>query len=123
MFHHEQCVDTNIELTLNGDIPTWYNDITNFGHIFICCLSFGKDVNIRKGCFIACVNMICTELAFAHPKCQAKLLQIYGTSFYGSNLWDLYSEEFMYIGKTWNVAIRKVFNVPLLIHCRFLPHA
>ncbi len=32
-----------------------------------------------KGCFTQCVNELCTEFAFAHPK----LLQIYGTSFYG----------------------------------------
>ncbi len=58
----------------------------------------------------------------AHPKCRAKLLQIYGTSFYGSNLWDPYSKEFMSLGKTWNVAIAKVYNVPFQTHCRFLQH-
>ncbi len=40
MFH--QCVDTNIELTLNGDILTWSDDITHLGHHFNCCLSFKK---------------------------------------------------------------------------------
>ncbi len=52
MFHHKQCVDTNIELTLNGDILTWSHDITHLGHHFNCSLSFRKDINIRKGCFI-----------------------------------------------------------------------
>ncbi len=117
MFHHKQCVDTNTELTLNGDILTW-SHITHLGHH--CCLSFRNDINIRKGCFIQCVNEICTEFAFAHPKCQAKLLQVFGTSFYGSNLWDLYSKQFMSLGKTWNVAIRKVYNVPFQTYCRFL---
>ncbi len=32
-----------------------------------------------------CVNEVCIEFAFARPKCRAKLLQIDGTSFYGSN--------------------------------------
>ncbi len=92
MFHHKQHVDTNIELTLNGDILTWSHEITHLGHHFNCCLSFRKNIDIRQGCFIKCVNEICTEFAFAHSKCRAKLLQIYGTSFYGSNLWDLYKE-------------------------------
>ncbi len=35
---------------------------------------------------IQCVNEICTEFAFAHPKYRATLLQIYGTIFYASNL-------------------------------------
>ncbi len=71
---------------------------------------------------IECVNEICNEFAFAHTKCRAKLLQIYATSFYGSNLWDLYSNEFMSIGKTWYVSIRKVYSVPFQTHCRFLQH-
>ncbi len=78
MFHHKQCVDTINELTLNWNILTWSHDITHLGHHFNCFL--------RKGSFIQCVNEICTEFAFAHPKCRAKLLQIHGTSFYGSNL-------------------------------------
>ncbi len=43
-------------------------------------------------------------------------------SFYGSNLWDPYSKEFMSLCKTSNVVIRKVYNVPFQIHCRFLQH-
>ncbi len=73
MFHHKQCVDTHIELTLNWDIFTLSHDITHLGHHFNCCLSFRKDINIRKGCLIQCVNEICTEFAFAHPKYRAKL--------------------------------------------------
>ncbi len=39
-----------------------------------------------------------------------------------SNLWDLYSKEFMSLGKTWNVAIRKVSNVAFETHSRFVQH-
>ncbi len=107
MFHPKECVDTNTELTLNGDILTWSHDMIHMDHYYNCSLSFRQYVNIRKGCFMQCVNEMCTEFAFVQLKCRAKLLQIYGTSFYVSNLWDLYS-------KTWNVAIRKVFNIPFL---------
>ncbi len=62
MFHHKQCVDNNIELTLNGDILTWSHDITHLGHPFNCCLSFRKYIDIRKGCFIQRVNEICTHI-------------------------------------------------------------
>ncbi len=68
-----RCVDTNIELILNLDILTWFHNITHLCHHFNCGLSFRKDVNIRKGCFIQCVNEICTKFAFAHPKCRTKL--------------------------------------------------
>ncbi len=87
MFHHKKCVDTNIELTLNGDILTWSHDITLMNHHFNCCLSFGKDVNVRKGCFIQCVNEIYTKFAFTHPKYmeQAFIGPIYET-FLAKNL-------------------------------------
>ncbi len=65
LFHHKLCADN--ELTVNGDILTWSHNITHLGHYFNCCLSFRKDINIRKDCFIQCVNEICTEFAFAHP--------------------------------------------------------
>ena len=95
-------------LSLNGDKLKWFRDVTHLGHHFNCCLSFAKDVNSRKSQFIQSVNEINTEFAFAI--CKAKLLQIYGTSFYGSNLWDFYTKEFSSVRKTWNVAIRWIFT-------------
>ncbi len=49
---------------------------THLGHHFNYCLSFRKDINIKKGCFIQCVYDTCREFAFAHTKCRAQLLQI-----------------------------------------------
>ena len=45
-----------------------------------------------------------------------KLLNIYATSFYGSNLWDLNSTEVDRIYKSWNVTIRNVFNLSWTTH-------
>ena len=45
-----------------------------------------------------------------------KLLDIYVTSFYGSNLWNLYSSEVTKIYSSWNVTIRNVFNLPWTTH-------
>ncbi len=53
------------------------------------------------------------EFAFAHPKCNSKLLQIYGSSFNGFKLWDLYSKEFMSHCTTWNVAIRRLYSLAI----------
>ncbi len=74
------------------------------------------------GQFIQCVNEICTEFAFAHHKYNYKLLQIYGSSFYGSNLWDIYSKELMSLCIRWNVAIRQMYDIPVQIHYRLLLH-
>ena len=48
------------------------------------------------------------------------LLNIYGTSFYGSCLWDLYSQEVDRIYKSWNVTVRNVFDLPWSTHRYFI---
>ena len=85
-----------------------------------CCSDFDKDIVVKKGHFIACVNDIITEFSFAHPHMKCKLLQTYGTSFYGSCLWNLYGKAATSLYTTWNIAIRKLNGVPYRTHTRFL---
>ena len=47
-------------------------------------------------------------------------MSIYGTSFYGSALWDLYGTAANKLYTTWNIAVRRLFNLPYRTHCRFL---
>ncbi len=116
-FHrkHEQLITGQCTKVLNGDNIKWFSDIVHLGHHFNCCLIFKKDTNLRKGQFIQCINEICMEFAFAHHKCKSKLLQIYGISFYGYNLWDLYSKEFMSLCTILNVALRKLYGLPITL--------
>ena len=44
----------------------------------------------------------------------------YDTSFYGSPLWDLYGNSAKKLYTTWNIAIRKLSNLPYRTHVRFL---
>ncbi len=39
-----------------------HRNVTYLGHSFNCCMSFAKDVSIRKGDFIQCITEIATEL-------------------------------------------------------------
>ena len=94
--------------------------IKHLGHTLSCCLDFYKDVILKKGSFIGCVNDVLTEFAFAHPHVKCKLVQIYGTCFYGSPLWDLYGISAKSLYKTWNIAIRKLYDLPYRAHTRFL---
>ncbi len=123
VFHQKHQVNyDNVQMFLNNDLLKWHTDVIHLGHNFNCCLNFSKDVNMKKGSFIQCVNELCSEFGFAHPACKMKLLQMYGSSFYGSNLWDFYCKEFISLGKTWNVGVRRIYNLPAHTHCRYLPH-
>ena len=45
-----------------------------------------------------------------------KILHIYTTSFYGSNLWNIFSKDCERLYKSWNVAIRLIFEVSRCTH-------
>ncbi len=75
-----------IPITLSGKQLKWFSSVKYLGHIFDCCLIFVKDVVCKKGKFVACVNNIVTEIGFVHQICNANMVKMYGTSFYGTCL-------------------------------------
>ena len=56
------------------------------------------------------------EFHFASPEVLIRLVNVYASSFYGSNLWDLYSPQVDKIYKSWNVTVRNIFNLPWKTH-------
>ena len=48
------------------------------------------------------------------------LLNVYATSFYGSTLWSLASDEFDKLCRAWNTAIRLIWDLPFGTHTRLL---
>ena len=82
-----------------------FSKVKHLGYRLKCCNNFADDIPFRRGQFIACVNNIMSELGFAHPDCKARLLQMYGYSFYGSSLWDLYDKPMEQLSTTWNIAV------------------
>ncbi len=72
--------------------------------------------------FIGCVNSIITQFRFAHPVCTLKLLVTHGYSFYGSSLWDLYDNDSKKLSITWNIVVRRLYDLPRTVHTRFLTH-
>ena len=45
---------------------------------------------------------------------------MYGTSFYGSVLWNLNSEEHNKLLRSWNVAVKLIWDLPYNAHTRFI---
>ncbi len=74
----------------------------------------------RKGQFIGCVNSIIIQFCFAHPVCKMKFLVTHGYSFYGSSLWDLYGNACNHLYTTWNISVRRLYELPRTAHTRLL---
>ena len=98
------------KVPLNNKLLTWNKTVKYLGHTLNCCNTFENDISVRKGQFIACINNILTEFGFAHPKVKMELLRIYGMSFYGCTLWNLYGNAAKKLYTTWNIHIRKIIN-------------
>ncbi len=113
---------TQYTIFLGNDKLKWYSQVKQLGHTFNCCVNFSADVTYRKGQFIGCVNSIITQFGFAHPLCKLKLLVTHGYSFYCSSLWDLYDNDIKRLYITWNIAVRRLYDLPRTAHTRFLTH-
>ncbi len=87
--------------------------VKHIAHTFNCCVNVSADVAYRKGQFIGCVNNTITQFGFAHPVCKLKLLVTHGYSFYGSSLYDLYDNDSNKLYITWNIAVRRLYDLPI----------
>ena len=56
------------------------------------------------------------EFHYVDPEVLMKVINIFNTSFYGSNLWDIFSTGCERIFKSWNVSIRQAFEVDRCTH-------
>ena len=66
--------------------------------------------------FIGKVNSLMQEFHFASPQVLMKLLNSYACNIYGSNTWDLFSQDCKRLCNSYNVAVRNIFGLPRQTH-------
>ena len=103
-------------IILNGDPLPWVSVVKHLGNILQADNSMKLDCLSKRGKFIGTVNAMLQEFHFASPEVLIRLVNVYASSFYGSNLWDLYSPQVDKIYKSWNVTVRNIFNLPWKTH-------
>ena len=103
-------------IILNGMPLPWVSEVKHLGNVLQSENNRKVDCAAKRGRMIGKVNSLLQEFHYVEPEVMVKLLNIYVTSFYGSNLWDLYSADVDRIFKSWNVTIRNVFDVPWQTH-------
>lgn len=96
--------------------------VTNAKHLgnILDVTNNNKDISVKRGITIGKINGVLQEFNFAHPRTKCAVMQKYCTSFYGCELWDLYSNEFNSLLTAWNISIRKAWDVPNKTHRRFI---
>ena len=97
----------------------WVTQVKHLGNMLQVDNTMKVDMAQKRGKFIGKVSSLLQELYFVDSEILVKIMNIYTTSFYGSNLWDILSQDCEKIYKSWNVAMRMVFDVNRCTH-RFL---
>ena len=109
-----------LPILLNGINLPWCDSYVHLGHTLSKNGSCNLDVDIKRRSFIGKFHEFRQELKKSHPEVFMTLIMIYNSHFYGSNLWDLFDIESVYIA--WNNVLRSVYDLPPKTHrCLFEP--
>ena len=79
-----------------------------------------RDLMEKRALYINKVNELNQEFHYAHPLSKVKINKFFNTHFYGSQLWNLFSEEANRLEKTWNISQRIMLGVPRNTHRYFI---
>ena len=107
-------------IILNGNPLPWVDRVKHLGNILESDNSMRADCLAKRGKFIGKVNSLLQEFSFVESSVMVRILAIYVTAFYGSTLWNLYSSEVTKLFSSWNVTMRKVFELPWTTHRFFI---
>ena len=105
-----------IPIILEDKSLPWVLSWPHLGHILHQDESMRHDLMKKRGEFIGKLHSLRQEFGNKDPIVFMNLVSIYLSSFYGSNLWDLYGDYVDRLFKTWNVMVRMFFNLPRETH-------
>ena len=72
----------------------------------------GQDLLEKRAQYVAKNNELMQEFHYAHPSTKTTLNNVFNTHFYGAPLWDLFSDSFGRLEKTWNISQRLLLSLP-----------
>ena len=101
-------------INLSGISLPWSDSYKHLGHVLYRDGSLKLDVDLKRRSFIGLFHALRQELQQQYPVIYMELINIYISHFYGSNLWNLFDVDAVYVA--WNRVLRNVFNLPLRTH-------
>ena len=66
------------------------------------------------------VHQVLQQFGYYEPRVIINLISIYSTALYGSTLWKIDCEEHLKLNRSWNTAVKIVWDLPHPTHTRFL---
>ena len=62
------------------------------------------------------IHQVMQQFGYCNPRMVIKLLSIYSTALYGSTLWQLDSDEHQKLNRSWNIAVKMIWDLPPPTH-------
>ena len=126
-FSKSRSVDQIEPVVLNGDKLPWVDTAKHLGNHLSSRLNLStssperrSDLLQKRAIFFDRVHQIQQQFGYYDPKLVMNLLSIYSTAMYGSTLWNLSSEEHQKLCRSWNVAVKLLWDLPHQTHKRFV---
>ena len=114
-------------LSLNGDNLPWVDRASHLGNTLTTEISMSPlamnttvDLLKKRAIFFQKVHEIKQAYGCYEPRMLCEVLKIFATSFYGSPLWTLNSEEHLKLNRSWNTVVKMVWDLPFKTHKRFV---
>ena len=109
-------------LTLDEKNLPWVKSVKHLGTTITDDISsrMSQDCLEKRAQYIAKNNQLSQEFHYANRKTKVLLNNVYNTSFYGAQLWDLFSPSSNKLESSWNVSQRIMNNLPKNTHRYFI---
>ena len=112
---------------LNGNKLPWISTAKHLGNHLsstLClspyCPETKTDLLCKRAILFDRVHQVQQQFGQYDPHLVLQLVSIYSTDLYGSPLWQLYSEEHQKLNRSWNTAVKLIWELPYATHTRLL---
>ena len=78
------------------------------------------DILCKRAILYDKVHQVLQQFGYLEPKLVINLLSVYSTALYGSNLWQINSDEYQKLLRSWNTAVKIIYDLPYSTHVRLL---
>jgi hypothetical protein len=127
LFSRDKSADQVLNVRLNGDNLPWVSTAKHLGNHLSSKLNFSPtspetktDLLCKRAILFDKIHQVQQQFGYYEPKLVLQLLSIYSTAMYGSPLWQLNSEEHAKLTRSWNTAVKMIWDLPHPTHTRFL---
>ena len=115
------------KVILNGDPLPWVEKAKHLGHMLTTEIikeyaypNTNNDLLVKRAIFFGKVHSLIQEFGFCSKRLLSELMRIYSTSFYGSMIWSIRSEEYNKLLRSFNSAIKMIWDLHHQTHKNFI---